>query len=61
MSESKNKTKIFEKKQIRTAWDENAEKWWFSIVDVVRILTDPRQGCGGGAGTAEAIAKPIAA
>ena len=40
MSESKNKTKLFEEKQIRTAWDENAEKWWFSVVDTVAILTD---------------------
>jgi hypothetical protein len=40
MSESKNKTKLFEEKQIRTAWDANAEKWWFSVVDTVAILTD---------------------
>ena len=32
--------KLFEEKQIRTAWDEVAEKWYFSIVDVVSVLTD---------------------
>lgn len=40
MSEQKNKIKLFEEKQVRAVWDEEAEKWWFSIVDVVRILTD---------------------
>ena len=32
--------KIFEEKQIRTIWDEVQEKWYFSIVDVVNVLTD---------------------
>ena len=32
--------KLFESKQIRTAWDADAEKWYFSIVDVVAVLTD---------------------
>lgn len=31
---------IFNKKMIRTAWDETEEKWYFSIVDVVEVLTD---------------------
>ncbi|MEA3450972.1 MAG: Bro-N domain-containing protein [Bacteroidota bacterium] len=35
----KNKIKIFEQKQVRTHWDEENEKWYFSIVDVVGILT----------------------
>ena len=30
----------FEDKQIRTAWDAEQEKWYFSIVDVIAILTD---------------------
>lgn len=30
----------FEEKQVRTAWDNDAEKWWFSVVDVVSVLTD---------------------
>ena len=32
--------KLFESKLIRTAWDEEQEKWYFSIVDVVAALTD---------------------
>ena len=31
---------IFDEKKIRTAWDDNAEKWYFSVVDVVAALTD---------------------
>lgn len=31
---------LFEDKQIRTAWDEKKEEWYFSIVDVVGFLTD---------------------
>ena len=32
--------KFFDDQQIRTAWDEQHEDWCFSIVDVVRVLTD---------------------
>ncbi|MDH6305650.1 hypothetical protein M2459_002117 [Parabacteroides sp. PF5-5] len=32
--------KFFEEKKIRTAWDEEQEKWYFSIVDAVAILTE---------------------
>jgi hypothetical protein len=32
--------KLFHEKQIRTHWDEDAEKWYFSIVDVVGVLTE---------------------
>ena len=39
MSEE-NKIQIFEDKKIRTAWNESEEEWYFSIVDVVQILTD---------------------
>lgn len=35
--------KIFEDKQIRTIWDEQEENWYFSVVDVVEILTDSSQ------------------
>ena len=40
MSDLKNEIKLFEQKQVRTEWDEEAEKWWFSVVDVVAVLTD---------------------
>ncbi len=32
--------KLFESKRIRTHWDENEEKWYFSVVDVVEALTE---------------------
>ena len=32
--------KIFEEKKVRTVWDDETEDWFFSIVDVVAILTD---------------------
>ena len=35
-----NAIKIFETKKIRTIWDDKDEKWYFSIVDVVAVLTD---------------------
>ena len=31
---------LFEDKKIRTAWDDKEEKWYFSIVDVVAVLTE---------------------
>lgn len=31
---------LFENKKVRTLWDETHEKWYFSIVDVIQILTD---------------------
>jgi len=32
--------KLFNDKQIRTLWDNDQEKWFFSIVDVVGVLTE---------------------
>lgn len=34
------KIQLFEDKRIRTAWDEEKETWYFSVVDVVAVLTD---------------------
>ena len=34
------KIQFFEDKRIRTAWDEEAEEWYFSVVDVVGVLTE---------------------
>ena len=31
---------LFEERKVRTAWDSNEEKWFFSIIDVVAVLTD---------------------
>ena len=35
-----NKLKVFESKQIRTLWNAEEEEWYFSVVDVVAVLTD---------------------
>jgi len=32
--------KLFENKKVRTFWDEAEEKWYFSIVDIIGVLTD---------------------
>ena len=36
------KIKLFEDQPIRTAWDEEQEEWYFSVVDVVGVLTDQK-------------------
>ncbi len=38
--ERNDKIQLFEDKRIRTAWDEEKEEWFFSVVDVVAVLTD---------------------
>ena len=41
MDESvKNEIQLFEDQKIRVAWDAEREEWYFSIVDVVGVLTD---------------------
>ena len=35
-----NEIKLFNDKQIRTAWDGEKEEWYFSIIDVIEVLTD---------------------
>lgn len=41
--EENNKIQLFEDKRIRTAWDEEREEWYFSIIDVVGVLTDSKE------------------
>ncbi len=38
--EENNELKLFENQKIRAKWDEEQEKWYFSVVDVVAVLTD---------------------
>ena len=42
MRELKNNdaVQLFEDKKVRTAWDEEKEEWYFSVVDVIAVLTD---------------------
>lgn len=40
MSEVKNSIKLFEERHVRAEWDEENEKWWFSVLDIISILTD---------------------
>ena len=37
---TKQSVKLFEAKKVRTVWDDEQEKWYFSVVDVVGVLTD---------------------
>ncbi len=32
--------KLFEQKQVRSVWNEEEEQWYFSIVDVIAVLTE---------------------
>lgn len=34
------KVQLFEEQRIRTAWDDEQEEWYFSVVDVVGVLTE---------------------
>ena len=34
------KIQLFKKEKVRTIWDEDKQKWWFSIIDIVAILTE---------------------
>lgn len=38
--EKKDAIKIFEDKKVRTVWDEEGEKWYFSVIDVIEALTN---------------------
>lgn len=35
-----NQIRLFEERKVRTVWDDEQEKWYFSIVDAVCVLTD---------------------
>ena len=42
MDNINDKIQLFEDKRIRTAWDEEKEEWYFSIIDVISVLTDSK-------------------
>jgi hypothetical protein len=35
-----NSIKLFDQKQVRTYWDDQTEKWYFSVADIVEILSE---------------------
>ncbi len=39
---SNNKLKLFEEQTIRTHWDESQEEWYFSVQDIVEVLSQSR-------------------
>ncbi|MWB93950.1 hypothetical protein GON26_06220 [Flavobacterium sp. GA093] len=36
----KESVQLFEEKKVRTVWNKDEEKWYFSIIDVVSVLTE---------------------
>lgn len=36
----KQEVKLFEEQKVRTIWDEESEKWYFSVLDIIAVLTD---------------------
>ena len=42
MEDNRNKLKLFQEQKIRTHWEETEEIWYFSIIDIVEILTDSK-------------------
>ena len=37
---NQDKIQLFENQPVRTAWDEESEEWYFSVVDVIGVLTE---------------------
>lgn len=38
--EESNSIKLFENKNVRVSWNDEQEKWYFSVVDIIAVLTD---------------------
>ena len=38
--QQENTIQLFENKKVRTIWDVNQKKWYFSIIDVIEVLTE---------------------
>ena len=38
----RNEIKLFEERKVRTIWDDEQEKWYFSVLDVVEVLTESK-------------------
>ncbi|AEE15855.1 BRO-N domain-containing protein [Treponema brennaborense] len=42
MEENSTKIRLFDKKNVRTSWNADEEEWYFSVVDVITVLTDSK-------------------
>lgn len=40
MTDEHDKIKLFDSHQVRAEWDAESEKWWFSVLDIIAVLTD---------------------
>jgi cell filamentation protein len=40
MSNTKISIRFFDDREVRAVWDEQNAKWWFSVLDIVAVLTD---------------------
>jgi len=40
MSKGKISIRFFDDREVRAIWDEEYSKWWFSVLDIVAVLTD---------------------
>ena len=43
--ENQSTIKLFEQKQVRSIWNDKEEKWYFSIIDVIQVLTEKEVNC----------------
>ncbi len=42
--------KLFEEKKVRSSWNEQEEKWYFSVIDIIQVLTGKVVQCLKGIG-----------
>jgi len=40
MSKEKISIRFFDDREVRAIWDEENSKWWFSVLDIIAVLTD---------------------
>jgi hypothetical protein len=39
---NENAIRLFESKKVRVLWDDSAEKWYFSVIDIIEIFSEIR-------------------
>ncbi len=44
MSKEKISIRFFDDREVRAVWDEQNDKWWFSVLDIVTVLNDQSGG-----------------